>query len=432
MSTRSSKKTSIEEAKSLVDESPDAKVQFPRLSTLTPVDEIDVPTAQNVTRVAGMRPTVDGGRRGRYEGSVEPLHNMESYEEEQGIELEEDQELEQEALKTPFKLPFDELFGPGTSPSTSDVVDATTDTIHLNTCAPIVYHQYKKALVSIDDLVDRLLADKPDIIKPITAAIKINSAAEGQLQLQIAVKKLSKHMPDFIACAVVVHTLCEKKHDKKAQALQIIRGWLTIPLVNQDQMLLAIQDDPTQGRETLVGLATGMPEPAQLKELEASVALDPSVTAQEGRDPETCEMLAMAWYKLWKVLIMCITAPLPGVDPKQQIRTKLDELFVKKTLPGMPRATKAGQTEEIHEQFNQFWKLLRAECAAANVIDEMPSNHQRKSLLFNALCSSEEIFNKCRDTILKRRTRSAGRKLIQDPPERHQTSRNEWPDKGRR
>ena len=95
-------------------------------------------------------------------------------EEEEGTEgncLGSDDDDKPAAAKIPYRLPLDDLFGHGLSPASIDVIAATTDTVLIKTCAPAIYDQYKKAVVTIDDLTSRLQTDKPDIYKAITSAV---------------------------------------------------------------------------------------------------------------------------------------------------------------------------------------------------------------------------------------------------------------------
>ena len=177
----------------------------------------------------------------RYDVSMEPLIQERELEGTEGNGLGSEDDDKPAAAKTPYRLPIDDLFGHGISPAAIDVIAATTDTVLLKTCAPVIYDQYKKAVVTIDDLTSRLQTDKPEIYKAITLAVNKATPTEAQLSLSDATKKLAKQLPDFVACAVVVHIICDRKNDKKAQAIQISRGWLTVPLESQDEMLQALR-----------------------------------------------------------------------------------------------------------------------------------------------------------------------------------------------
>ena len=74
MSTRPSTKKPSDEPVDLSDqESPDISKQFPRLATLTSVEERDASTAINATAAAGLQSRLGERRRMRYDVSMEPL-----------------------------------------------------------------------------------------------------------------------------------------------------------------------------------------------------------------------------------------------------------------------------------------------------------------------------------------------------------------------
>ena len=182
MSTRPSTKKPSDEPVDLSDqESPDISKQFPRLATLTSVEERDASTAINATAAAGLQSRLGERRRMRYDVSMEPLIQERELEGTEGNGLGSEDDDKPAAAKTPYRLPIDDLFGHGISPAAIDVIAATTDTVLLKTCAPVVYDQYKKAVVTIDDLTSRLQTDKPEIYKAITAATaqQLNRQAAG-------------------------------------------------------------------------------------------------------------------------------------------------------------------------------------------------------------------------------------------------------------
>ena len=115
MSTRPSTKKSSDEPVDLSDqESPDLSKQFPRLATLTPVEERDASTALNAT-AAVRQSRLRESRRSRYDVSLEPMIQEEEEEGTEGNGLGSEDEDKPAATKTPYRLPIDDLFGHGLS-----------------------------------------------------------------------------------------------------------------------------------------------------------------------------------------------------------------------------------------------------------------------------------------------------------------------------